>query len=98
MSTTGHGEDPPLRLVEDPDERLSNLEERMGSLEGRMDALVQSIDLLRKEIEGAFYGSDHDPQKTEQMKRVGLLRKLDRLDDMATTLQEIRDALTGGNR
>ena len=69
-----------------PDERLSKLEQRM-------DALTKEVNLLRKDLEGAFYGSDHDPQKTQQMKRIGLLRKLDEFDDMASTLREIRDAL-----
>ena len=70
------------------EDRLTTLETRMGKLEGGMDALTKEVRLLRQDLEGAFYGSDHDPQKTEQMKRFGLIRKLDKLDEIAELLRE----------
>ena len=62
-----------------------SIEERITRLERRMDALTNSVDLLRKEIEGAFYGANRDPEHLEQMKKVGLL---DRIDNIARILEE----------
>ena len=71
-------DDENLNTLEE-EERLNNLEARMGRLEGRMRALSNSVDELRKEIEGAFFGTETDPERLQRMKQIGLLGKLDEI-------------------
>ena len=77
-------DDENLNTLEE-EERLNNLEARMGRLEGRMRALSNSVDELRKEIEGAFFGTETDPERLQRMKQIGLLGKL---DEIANILRE----------
>ena len=77
-------DDENLNTLEE-EERLNNLEARMGRLEGRMRALSNSVDELRKEIEGAFFGAETDPERLQRMKQIGLLGKL---DEIANILRE----------
>ena len=63
---------------------LNNLETRITELEVKMRTHESKI----SDIEAAFYGTNRDPEHQERLRRVGILEKLDRLDDIVRLLEE----------
>ena len=67
-----------------PAERLNDLEDDVRELKYKMAKHDSQID----DIEAAFFGTDRDPERQERLRRVGILEKLDRLDDIEAAHQE----------
>ncbi len=61
--------------MKDIENRINNLEKRLKTLEGIMH---DSFDLLRKDLDRIFDGDDDNP---------GVLRKLDKLDEIVQLLK-----------
>lgn len=56
----------------------------------KIDILIEEIRLMRKDIEGAFFGEDFAaPPATEMMNKVGLIPSLHRIEEKLGELASI---------